>query len=330
MGSMSALDFVAAITAFGLMASVWVIGVLLVARFRAKRTDKMKARLGVGDHGVPAGEHEVRLFHEGREISATLPGAAQKGLITGLKDKVEYTCRRAGVNAPLPLLLVFVAGGAVIAFLGGMAIAGSVIAGVTGAFAVFFASWTYVKVRAEKRAAKFDEQFVEALGMFARSLRAGHAMLAGLQMAADETPDPVRRVFAEVCQQHELGVNLEDALRRVAKDHTSADLNLFATSVAIQMRTGGNLASTIDRLATVIRERLALGRRVRVLTAQTTLSKRVLAGMPVLVFALLNFINPEYMDPLYRTDAGRMILTVGVAVLLVGMFVMNKMSTLRF
>lgn len=331
MGGMTALDIVAAVTAFGLMASVWFIGVLLVARVRAKRADKVRSRLAMGEGGgVRADEHEVRLFHEGREVAATLPGAGSKGLLASLRERVEHTCRQAGIGVPLPALLVAALGGAVAAFLAGMALAGSVMAGVTGGFAVVFAGWTYIKMRADKRAAKFDEQFVEALGMFARSLRAGHAMLTGLQMAANETPDPVRRVFAEVCQQHELGVNLEDALRRVAKEHTSADLNLFATSVAIQMRSGGNLATTIERIAMVIRERLKLGRRVRVLTAQTTLSKRVLAGMPVLVFALLNFINPEYMDPLYRTDAGRMVLTVGVAVLLVGMFVMNKMSRLKF
>ena len=65
---------------------------------------------------------------------------------------------------------------------------------------------------------------------------------------------------------------LEEALRNVAGKHPSQDLKLFAASVAVQIRAGGNLSGTTNRLAAVIRERLRLSKRVRVLIAQTTTS----------------------------------------------------------
>ena len=51
------------------------------------------------------------------------------------------------------------------------------------------------------------------------------------------------------------------------------------------MQTGGNLTDMMERLATVIRGRMWLTRRIRVLTAQTQFSKRLLLVLPFLLFS---------------------------------------------
>jgi tight adherence protein B len=137
-------------------------------------------------------------------------------------------------------------------------------------------------------------------------------------------------IFASICQQQSLGVSLADAVANVANDNQSEDLHLFATAVVIQLRSGGSLADMMERLATVMRERMRLARRVRVLTAQTQGSKRVLQAMPVVVFVLLNVINPSYMRPLYATDSGRMVLMFAGGGLLVGSWLMNRLAILRY
>ncbi len=77
---------------------------------------------------------------------------------------------------------------------------------------------------------------------------------------------------------------MESSIRRVADVSHNADLKLFATAVSIQLSSGGNLAELMDTLATVMRSRVRLHRRVRVLTAQTNMSKRILIGLPILLF----------------------------------------------
>jgi len=149
----------------------------------------------------------------------------------------------------------------------------------------------------------------------ARSLRVGHPLIASFQLIADEIPAPVGELFGEVCQQQTLGVAMDEALRSASESVDSADLRLLATSVVIQLRTGGNLADMMQRLSNIIRERNRLTRRVRVLTAQTQFSKRVLLALPFLVFISMNVINPTYMQPLYSTFGGQLILgcaTVGM------------------
>jgi tight adherence protein B len=100
--------------------------------------------------------------------------------------------------------------------------------------------------------------------------------------------------------------------------------------VIIQVRSGGNLADMMHRLADVIRDRMRLKRRVRVLTAQTQLSKRVLLVLPFLLFGVLNLLNPTYMMPLYTTSMGRTLLVVAGTGLMLGVWVMNRLSVLKY
>ena len=80
----------------------------------------------------------------------------------------------------------------------------------------------------------------------------------------------------------------------------------------------------------MIRDRQRLSRRVRVLTAQTQFSKRVLLALPFLVFVLLNLINPAYMRPLYTTGLGQVIMLVAALGLLMGWITMNWLSKLSY
>jgi tight adherence protein B len=107
-------------------------------------------------------------------------------------------------------------------------------------------------------------------------------------------------------------------------------MKFFATSVVIQLRSGGNLADMMDRLAFVIRDRMRLARRVRVLTAQTQFSKRILQALPFAIFVILCLINPEYMQPLYTTSTGKTILGAAGAGLLAGTYTMNRLAVLRY
>ena len=107
-------------------------------------------------------------------------------------------------------------------------------------------------------------------------------------------------------------------------------MKIFATSVVIQLRSGGNLADMIDRVAWVVRERMRLHRRARVLTAEAQMSKWVLLALPTGMFALLMIINPQYMDPFFTTFLGQVMMAVAVCMLLMGAWIMNKMANLKY
>ncbi len=184
--------------------------------------------------------------------------------------------------------------------------------------------------RISKQQSKFERQLISAMDLAARSLRAGHPLLSSFRLIADEIAAPVGAIFSRVCQQQAMGMSLEDSLRQVADESGSDDLKIFATSVVIQMRSGANLADMMDRLTEVVRERLRLSAHVRVLTAQTRFSKRLLLLVPIALFMLVNYINPEYMRPLYTTTTGQYLLTAGAGGMIVGAWLMKHMARLRY
>jgi len=181
-----------------------------------------------------------------------------------------------------------------------------------------------------KRTELFDQQFIDALDLACRSLRAGHPLVGALQLVAEEIGDPVGSIFDSICQQQTMGLSLEMAIHAAGKASSNEDMKLFAASLAMQMRSGGNLAHMMERLATVIRDRMRLNRRVRILTAQTQFGKRILIALPFVLMVVLSILNPKYIDPLFSTSTGQIMLSCGGISVLLGMWVMNRMAVLKY
>jgi tight adherence protein B len=324
----STLNIIVAAAVFCLLCALWLAGLFLWSLRKSGRESRIEARLGLREHdGQQGATKELRLWHDGVMSTTMVPDARIR---VSMLERIRRLHRAAGIQMDLGAWLLSL--GAV----GSLAAAGIFLATQNILFALavpavlVLVTRGYLGFRVNARDRIFEKQFIEALELASRSLRAGHPLLAAFQLIAQEMPAPVRLVFLSICQQHAMGVRLEDAILRVAAESTSPDLKLFSTAVAIQIRTGGNLAVVIDRLANVIRDRVRLGRRVRVLTAQTQFSKRVLIALPILLFFVLNAANPEYMKLLYQTSVGQGMLVVGGAALTLGVIVMNRLAILKY
>jgi tight adherence protein B len=86
----------------------------------------------------------------------------------------------------------------------------------------------------------------------------------------------------------------------------------------------------MDRLAEVMRDRIRISQRVRVISAQTQLSKRILLSLPVFMFVVLSIANPAHMDPLYTTGLGQYMLMGGAVAMVMGWWVMNRMVKIEY
>ncbi len=313
---------------FGLVLALWVGGVLIWSLRSALRARKIEQRLGLGSTAAPAGAtRRLRLWHEGKETFATVPGASPR---VSLTVQISRLCQDAGWNIPPPTLLLGLAGGSILVFLFLVMLTSMVILSFLGMLAALMIFWIALRHRIDKRKELFEKQFVDGLDLAARSLRAGHPLIASFRVISEEIAAPVGLVFTRICQQQALGVGLDQALQGVAVESNSEDLKLFATSVIIQLRSGGNLADMMTRLAAVIRDRMRLSRHVRVLTAQTQFSKRVLMAIPFLMFLVINALNPGYLEPLYTTRQGQTMMILAATGLLIGAWLMNRMAKLKY
>lgn len=313
------------LSVFGLVLAIWLIGVFWWSNKRTSRTNRLQERLGLREE-VDSDAKVLRLWKDGEE--ATTIVAATK--TSSLRERMDQLRRDAGWTAPLQSVLLTAFGITILVFVGAYMLTQGVVPALGIAFTLPFLFLAYMNARISKRSDIFENQFVEALELAARSLRAGHPLVGSFRLIAEEMPAPVRTIFQEICQLQGLGVGLREALRSQAAVSRSGDMKLFATSVVIQLQSGGNLADMMHRLAAVVRDRIKLRRRIGVLTAQTQLSKRILMVLPFVLLGGLTMLNADYMSPLFTTQVGRYLLVVALMGILIGMWVMNKLSTLQY
>jgi tight adherence protein B len=315
------------LAAFGLVMGLWV-AIILVWRLRqAKKTDKVHERLGLLEDSLDQRTRVLRLWRGATENTIRVPGLVTRG---GPLKRLDHLRTEAGWKTPIGLLIPPIFTTAALIFIVLLAMTGHVLAGAAGFIATLLIIWTYLKQCVAKRMEVFDQQFTDALDLAHRSLRAGHPLIGALQLVAEEIGDPVGPVFESICMQQTMGLSLEDAIQAVGNASSNEDMKLFAASLSMQMRSGGNLAHMMERLASVIRDRIRLNRRVRILTAQTQLGKRILVALPFVLLVVLSVLNPKYIDPLFSTGTGQILLCLGGVSVLLGMWMMNRMAVLKY
>ncbi len=314
------------ISVFVLVFSGWSICVLLWVVQYARRRKRLQKRMGFVDEETRKSD-TLQLWREEYQARRAATAKAQKET---LGERLERLRVDAGWKAPALVVILSVLGVAAMACVATVMLGygGMLGAAVAAAIVIVFRAITASQIN--RRIDLFERQFVESLGIAARALRAGHPLVGAFQSISEEIADPVGAIFGEICQEQALGLDLQDSIRRVADTAHNIDLKLFATAVSIQMTTGGNLADVMDSLATVMRARMRLNRRVRVLTTSVRLNRNTLLAMPILLFLALNFIAPEFEAVMYTTFLGKCLLAGTAVSMLFGAWVMAKLSKIKY
>jgi tight adherence protein B len=200
------------------------------------------------------------------------------------------------------------------------ALAGSILgAGLTLPLAVvgLVVPVVWLRRRQLARLAAFQEQLPEAIDMLVSAMRAGYSFQTAMRFVGDEMPAPLGAEFLQFYDEQRLGVEVRTALLSLQERTASPDMKMFVTAVLIHRDTGGNLSEVLSNIADVMRQRADVHRQVDTLTAQSKLSARILAVLPVLVFGAVISMDREFIRPMLEEPAGQFMLAyAGVSVVL--------------
>jgi Flp pilus assembly protein TadB len=186
-----------------------------------------------------------------------------------------------------------------------------------------------LSVRILRRRASFSDQLPDILQLIASTLQAGFSLPQALDAVVREQGQPAAGEFSRAVAEARLGARLEDGLDAVATRMESDDLHWTVMAIRIQQGVGGNLAEVLLTIATTIRERAAMRRQVRALSAEGRLSAYILVALPIIVATWLFITSGPYMRPLYTTTMGEILLGLAVALVVIGALVMRKMIKVR-
>ena len=122
---------------------------------------------------------------------------------------------------------------------------------------------------------------------------------------------------------------MEEALQETADRIGSKNFSFVITAVNIQRQVGGSLAGLFDMVADTVRDRQQFARKIRSLTAMGRASAYVLVGLPFFIAFAITLLNPTYMDPLYHSHAGHMLVVLGLTMMAFGSLLLKKIVSFK-
>lgn len=253
------------------------------------------------DWSTPAG---------GDQESGLRPGASGRGGIQGVLAKwLEQV--NWNIN-PLQFLLGTALIGLALGFMG-ILFLGPILACVLAAAGVILPVAVLLS-RWKGRREKLISQLPGAFDLMLRVLRAGQSVPQALQAVADTFDDPLAGEFGRCQKMQTLGIQPEVAFQELAGRCDVLELRIFAMAMLVQRQTGGNISEVLERLATLVRERLKLRRKVKALTAEGRLQAITLLVLPFLMFGAMMIINRDYAQELLEHTS--LLVGMGVAMAL--------------
>jgi tight adherence protein B len=224
----------------------------------------------------------------------------------------------------LLLVLTVVAG-----WLFGSRVAGPVV-GIAMAIAFPFLPRSFVSSRAAVQRRRFGEQLPQALDSLAAGLSAGLSLQQAIEFSHQELPDPVGSVLAKLWRRMILGFPAEEALRSLLLEHHEESLALVIEGIVLQRQFGGDLVRMLEETGELLRERVELEREVRAVTTQGRLSGFIIAGLMPVSAGMLLLFNPSYIDVLFETLPGQVLLVIALLLLFVGWWVISRLIRVRY
>jgi tight adherence protein B len=195
---------------------------------------------------------------------------------------------------------------------------------------VIFLPFLFVNFKIGQKLKKFNEQLPDTLQLIEGALKAGYSLNQALYMVIKETKPPISEEFSMALNEIRMGLTEKAALENMAKRINSELFSWVILAINIQREVGGNLAEIMDIIANTIRDKERVLRQIKGLTAEGKLSAYVLIGLPIILGVVLSILNREYINVLFTTKIGFMMLGLGAVLMVIGIIWILKIIKIEY
>ncbi len=229
-----------------------------------------------------------------------------------LAAPIPFSRRAPGLLDGRGRVILFGASLAVFLAIAGFHVAGPVAGVVAGAGGAWLPVGTERRTKRRRRE-RLDEQFAEYVEATAMAVRGGLSIRQAMEFAAEETEEPLAALLQRVLSDQRLGSSFDRALDRLAEELPTNETQLLVLVLRVHSRSGGNLADSLDEVASSIRHRMTSRRELHALSAQGRMSGSILALLPLVFFVVLAATSRSDMAPVLRSPAGIALVSSGLA-----------------
>jgi tight adherence protein B len=181
-----------------------------------------------------------------------------------------------------------------------------------------------ISYRAAFQRRRIEDQFPDLVERLADSLQAGYTLPQAVHFIGPNLLEPSSTEMIRVSRKIKIGVSPSAALLELYQKHPFEDLKLLIEILKLHQKVGGDIVKMIRELAAVVRERIELEKDVRSLTAQGRLSALVITLLVPVSLVILAFF-PGYIEVLFQTTAGNLVLMTAVILDGIGALIVRRL-----
>jgi tight adherence protein B len=297
-----------------------------------------------------SGERHAERRRESVTRAEPVARAAARTSQKSRREQVEDTLKELDLkakkpkNPPLPVkiaqaglswsktqFILISAGLGLFASLAALLISGAWLPTLAIGFAAAFGlpRWLLVFLK-KRREKKFLNFFPDAVDVIVRGIKAGLPLLDSMKIVAVDGQEPIKGEFKTIIQTQTIGMPIGDACAKLYDSMPLPEANFFGIVISIQQKAGGNLSEALGNLSRVLRDRKKMKAKIQAMSMEAKASAMIIGSLPICVGALVYLTSPNYIELLWITDFGRMMMVGCVIWMSVGIFVMKQMINFDF
>lgn len=210
-----------------------------------------------------------------------------------------------------------------------------IISAATGLFVLKIRPY-YETYLADRRLSVLQAEFKDLLYSLSASVSSGRQMSEALIEAEENLALTLPPDSCLLKELHYMCLSIRDnnesdsvLLADFAGRSHCEDIRSFVQVYTTCRNLGGDLEKVISRSCDMITDKMNIKREIEAITSQKKLEGRLIALMPPVMLALMNLVSSSYIEPLYTTIGGRIIMTVALAATAVGAVMMERISNVE-
>lgn len=167
-----------------------------------------------------------------------------------------------------------------------------------------------------QRLRNLNVEFKEGIQSVASALSSGYSVENAFREAAKimevlyGTKSTISIEFRFIVEQLEINRNIEEILKDFGNRSSLEDVQNFVESFAMAKRSGGDLVSMVNATVSKIGDKVRIDEEIKIMMAAKKLEQKIMNMVPVVILLYLNIASPGFLDVLYETMLGRIVMGV--------------------
>lgn len=202
--------------------------------------------------------------------------------------------------------------------------------------AIFPLKKNYIKYKIKQQKEILRKQFRDLLYSLSASISSGRQMSEALIEARKDLAfmyndkEPIMQELKYINKSiTESRVTDEMLLKDFAYRSGVEEIISFADVYSTCRTTGANVGEMITKAAEVLMDKMSIDREIKSITAQKKLEAKIISLMPIIIIIFLNIVSPGYLDSLYTTLLGHVIMTVAIIIISISYYLMSKIVEVK-